>query len=150
MRNNLSRFAKKGKRCLETPDKCEDTLYESLEDEFILNKKGPKFTEKVKGDYERLKIENLMREMNREDSLDAQKFKEYKDFSSLPTNDDIVAALRFLQKAGFSDVINNNFVDISAMTGGLSQSSLYGFMGNSSMNPQLIQALLTNNITQGF
>ena len=92
-----------------------------------------------------------MREMNRNDSIDAQRFKEYKDFSSVPTNDEIVAALRTLQRAGFGNIINNNnYADLSVLTGNSQQNALYNMMGSSSMNPQLIQALLTNNMTQGF
>lgn len=148
--NNLSRYAKKGKRCLETPDKCEDSLYDSLEDEFIQKKHGPRFTEDVRSEYEKLKIENFMREMNRNDGIEPHKFKEYKDFSSVPTNDEIVAALRTLQQAGFGNIINNNFTDLSVLTGDNQQNALFNMMGSSTMNPQLIQALLTNNMTQGF
>ena len=52
------------------------------------------------------KVENLMREMNRKDNITPQKFKEYKDFSNAaPSNDEIVAALRVLQRAGFGNII---------------------------------------------
>ena len=148
--NNLSRYAKKGKRCLETPDKCNETLYDSLDDEFIQNELGPKFSEEVKSDLERLKIENFMREMNRNENIDPKEFKNFKDFSSVPSNDEIVAALRILQRAGLSNMMSNNYADLSVLTGTNQQnSSIMNFMGNSSMNPMLIQALLTNNI-QGF
>lgn len=147
--NNLHRFAKKGKRCLETPDKCENSLYDTLEDEFIQSKKNINSTEEVKSELERLKLENFRREMNRNDSIDANRFRDYKDFSSVPTNDEIVAALRTLQKAGLSDVVSNNYSDVSLLLGN-EQNPMLNIMGSSSMNPQLIQALLTNNITQGF
>ena len=148
--NNLSRYAKKGIRCLETPDKCEESLFENIEDEFIQSKQAGKFSEEVRSGFERLKLENLMREMNREDSVDAQKFKEFKDFSSVPTNDEIVAALRTLQQAGLNNVVNNNYADLSVLTGMPQQNTMLNMFGSSSMNPQLIQALLTNNMTQGF
>lgn len=148
--NNLSRYAKKGKRCLETPDKCTDSLFDSMEDEFVQRKSGSNFTEEVQSNYEQLKIENLMREMNRNDSLEPQKFKEYKDFSGVPTNDEIVAALRTLQRAGLGSLVNNNYADLSVLTGNSQQNAMLNIMGTSSMNPQLIQALLTNNMTQGF
>lgn len=148
--NNLSRYAKKGKRCLETPDKCDESLFDTVEEEFIL-KRGVKFSEEVKSDFERLKIENFMREMNRDDSIDPQKFKEYKDFSGVPTNDEIVAALRTLQKAGFGDILtNNNYSDLSLFTGNSAQNQMLNMMSPNSMNSQLIQALLTNNMTQNF
>lgn len=148
--NNLSRYAKKGKRCLETPDKCEDSLYDTLEDEFIQRKNGSRFTDEVRSNYEQLKIENLMREMNRDDSIEPQRFKEYKDFSSVPTNDEVVAAMRTLQRAGFGNMMNNNYADLSILTGNSQQNSMLNMMGGASMNPQLIQALITNNMSQGF
>lgn len=147
--NNLKRFAKKGKRCLETPDRCEESLYETIEDEFI-QKRGIKATEEVKSDFERLKIEHLMREMNRNDAIEPQRFKEFKDFSGVPTNDEVVAALRTLQAAGFGSMVNNNYADLSVLTGNAQQSSMLNMMGLNNMNPQLIQALLTNNMSQGF
>ncbi|MBO5737939.1 tetratricopeptide repeat protein [bacterium] len=150
--NNLYRFAQKGKRCLETPDKCEESDFGSLEDEFIQSKKGLKYTEKVKSELERLKIENLMREMNREDSIDVNQFKDYKDFSSVPTNDEIIAALKTLQQAGFGNVLNNNYSDFSSLIGNSQlQNPMLNMLGSNSMNPQLIQALFTNNnIIQGL
>lgn len=150
--NNLSRYAKKGKRCLETPDKCEDSLFESLDDEFIQSGFKNKFSKEAKSEYERLKIEQLMRDINRDDSIEPQRFKEYKDFSNVPTNDEIVAALRTLQNAGFTNLFNHNsYSDLSVLTGGTQQNAMLNLMGgSSSMNPQLIQALLTNNMAQGF
>ena len=149
-KNNLYRYAKKGKNCLENPDKCTSSMYSSAVEEFIQSKKGPKFSEEVRSDYERLKIENLMREINRSKEIDPQTFKEYKDFSNIPTNDEIVAALRTLQRAGFGNLVNNGFSDLSILTGNNSQGQLFNFMGQSGLSPQLIQTMLTNNITQGF
>ena len=149
--NNLYRYAQKGKRCLESPDKCEENLFGSMEDEFIQNKKSPKYTEQVRGELERLKIENFMREMNRNDSIDASQFREYKDFSNVPTNDEIVAALRTLQRARLGNVLNNNIADISYLTNDRQQNTMLNLLGSSSMNPQFIQAMLLNNsMTQGF
>lgn len=150
--STLMRYAKKGKRCIETPDKCSETPYDSLDEEFILNKTTGSFSKEVKGQFEKLKLENFMREMNRVEDIDTQKFKEYQDFSSNPTNDEIVAALRVLQKAGFNNILgsSNNLLDASILTGGIQQNPMLNMMGNSSLNPQLIQALLTNNMTQGF
>lgn len=147
--NNLARYAKKGKRCLETPEKCEESLFETIEDEFIQTRNGAKSSEQVRSGFEKLKLENFMREMNRSEEIDVQKFREYKDFSSVPTNDEIVAAMRVLQNAGLSGYANN-YADISALTGNNSYNPMMNLMGSSSMNPQLIQALLTNNMAQGF
>ena len=151
--NNLNRYATKGKRCLETPDKCEESMYDSQDDEFINSKNKSAFSEEVKSEYERLRIENLMREMNRSDDINPQRFKQYKDFSSVPTNDEIVDALRTLQRAGFGNIMNGNYADLSILTGNnayQNQNQMMNIMGVNSMNPQLIQALLTNSMTQGF
>lgn len=148
--SSINRYAQKGKRCIETPDKCQNALTESLEEAFILDKKGPKFSDEAKSDFERLKIENFMREMNRNDSIDPQRFKEYKDFSGVPSDEEIVAALRVLQNAGFGNLINNSHSDLSFLTGNSQQNPMLNIMGSSNMSPQLIQTLLTNSITQGF
>jgi len=65
------------------------------------------------------------------------------NFNETPSNEDIVAALRTLQAAGLSDYAGNS-MDLSLLTGN------HGMMNSSSMNPQVIQALLTNNLMQGF
>ena len=97
-----------------------------------------------------------MREMNRGNDVTPQKFRDYKDFSSeVPTNDEIVAALRVLQRAGLSDVLNNNVNEMSLLTGNNENNSnamlnmLMG-SGNSSLSPQVIQSLLTNQMSVGF
>ena len=151
---NLNRYATKGKTCIESPNKCEDAMFESSVDAFIQSKKGARLSDEVKGELERLRIENLMREINRSGDIEPQKFKEYKDFSSMndtvkPTNDDIVAALRVLQNAGLSNYANN-INDISLLTSNGQQDSLLNMLGNSSLNPQIIQAMLTNKMTLGF
>ena len=150
--NNLKRYAQRGKLCIEDPSSCNSSNGINSDESFILNNRGEKFSETVQADFERLKLENFKREMNRKDSIEKQKFNEFKDFSSeAPTNDEIVMALRILQKAGLNDIISrNNSFDLSALTGDFQNNSMYGVMGSSSMNPQLIQALLTNSMTQGF
>ena len=143
--SNLKRYAKKGKTCIETPDNCHNAMYETIEEEFLF-KRGVKFSDKVKNDYEQLKLENMMREMNRNDSIEPQKFKEFKDFSSIPTNDEIVAAIRVLQKAGINNIVGGNDLYMNNTR----QDSMLNMLGTSGANQHLIQALLTNNITQGF
>lgn len=156
--SNVYNYANKGKVCLESPDKCHDVDETSPIDDLLQRKSG--FSEKAKSDYERLKIENMMREMNRSDDISPQKFKEYRDFSSYnsegtPSNDEIVAALRTLQRAGLGNILgNNNFSDISLLMGnseGLNNNNaMYNMLGNSNLSPQVIQAMLTNNMSLGF
>lgn len=146
----LGRYATKGKTCLETPDKCHEESETSALDAFIQGKFGSGFSENARSEFEKQKIENLMREMNRSNDITPQKFKDYKDFSSeVPTNDEIVAALRVLQRAGFSDLLNNNSTDLSLITGDKSGmlNMLMGNGNNSALSPQVIQALLTNQMS---
>ena len=150
--SNLNRYAQKGKTCLESPDKCQESIYSSPLEEFIKSK-NTGLSEEVRGDYERLKIENMMREINRSDDIDPQKFKEYKDFSSYnpegtPSNDEIVAAIRTLQRAGLGNFLGNNYSDISLLTG--NNNSGVNMFGNSYLTPQMIQTMLTNNMSLGF
>ena len=159
--NDIGRYAQKGKICLEEPDKCHDEAYTPSElDLFIKRKFGSGFSEQARSEYEKQKIENMMREMNRGKDIAPTEFKDYKDFSSMnntPSNDEIVAALRVLQNAGFGNLLNNNNMsDLSLLTGGQNNNNamlnmlLGGNTANGSMNPQVIQALLTNQLSTGF
>lgn len=155
--SNIGRYAYKGKICLEQPEACETVSVLATEGEgFISSKTGPKMSEEVRAQLELLKREELKRDINRDENIDAERFKEFKDFSSMnyneasPSNDEIVSALRTLQRAGFANMMNNNS-DISMLTGLGQQNSMFNMMGgNSSLSPQVIQALLTNNMSQGF
>ena len=152
--SNLAKFAAKGSRCLTEPEKCSASFYSSGEEDFIRNFRGSKFSEGVNSQYEMLKLENMKREMNRSNDIDAQEFKKYKDFSTMnnvqnaPSNDEIVAALRTLQQAGLTGSYSS--ADVSFLTGVTPQHQLMNVLGGSSMNPQLIQSLLTNNMSLGF
>lgn len=153
----LGRYATKGKTCIETPDKCHEESEESAEDRFIQSRFGSGFSDKARSEYEKQKIENLMREMNRGNDVNPQKFRDYKDFSSAtPTNDEIVAALRVLQRAGLSDILKNNVNEMSLLTGNNEINNNNAMLnmlmgsGNSSLSPQVIQSLLTNQMSVGF
>ena len=83
-----------------------------------------------------------------------QEFKEYRDFSSMnndsvPTNDEIVAAIRTLQKAGMSNMFSNQPL---SMYNSNNENAMLNMLGDNTqnMNPQLIQALITNNMSLGF
>lgn len=158
-------YALKGKTCLEYPDKCnEPASKESELDNFIRGRFGSGFSNEARSIHEKQKIDNLMREINRDDEISPQKFKEYKDFSSQakPTDEEVVAALRTLQKAGFGDIINHNNIssDLSLLTGrrdsynGSEYDMLYMLLGKNSgeakLSPQVIQSLLSNQMTAGF
>ena len=167
----LGSYAKKGKKCVETPEKCHEPevspskASETDEDRFIKGAYGSGFSKDARGVYEKHKIDSLKRDINRQDELPPQRFKEYKDFSSeVPTNDEIVSALRTLQRAGLSDVMPSNRYasDVSNLLGNDNSSSRAGYdmlnmllnQNNSSttsnLSPQVIQSLLTTQMTAGF
>ena len=158
LNSNIGRYANKGRACLESESACEEASLEPSRGEgFILSKNGPKLSDEVKTQLDNLKREELKRDINRDEIIDPQRFKEYRDFSTMnnlegtPSNDEIVAALRTLQRAGFGNVFNNSYSDVSMLTGIGQQNSMLNMMGgSSSLSPQVIQALLTNNMTQGF
>lgn len=155
----LGKYATKGKICLEEPDKChEPEVAPDPEDSFIRGAFGSGFSDKARSEYEKQKIENLMREMNRDKDVQPQSFKEYRDFSSqAPTNDEIVSAIRVLQKAGLVDLVRgNNAPDLSLLTGTQGYNNENAVLnmltrnGSSSLNPQVIQSLLTNQMSIDF
>lgn len=153
--SNLHSYAVRGRICIEGADACR-AYKENSEEDFMRGSFGKGFSKKVHGEYEKLKIENLMREMNRSDDIPAQNFREYRDFSgmnndSTPSNDEIVAALRTLQKAGLMNGLNTNYSDLSLLTGADNQlNAWYGAYSNGQLNPQIIQTMLSNNMSFGF
>jgi len=158
----LNKYAEKGRTCLQFPERCHEDPAEQLDEleRFIKRPYGSGFSDEVRSDYEKQKIENLMREMNRGKEVAPQKFKDYKDFSSeVPTNDEIVAALRVLQRAGLENMVlgNNNISELSMLTGNqdinnneMLLNMLTGRNNSSSLSPQVIQSLLTNQMSIGF
>ena len=168
----LGSYAKKGKKCVETPNKCHEpeispfAAKDTDEDRFIKGGYGSGFSKEARGVHEQQKINNLRREINRREELTPQNFKDYKDFSSQgPSNDEIVSALRTLQRAGLSDVIGNSNYnsDVANLLGVENNSNKAGYdvlnmlfsqKNNSTtttnLNPQVIQSLLTSQMMTGF
>ncbi len=154
--SKLARYASKGKRCLEDPEKCQEAVDEDPDEKFIRGSSSSGFSEEARSMFERLKIEQMMRDMNRNDDINPQKFREYKDFSSMntpsemPNDAEIVAAIRTLQKAGMMDFRKDMYSDLSLLTGSQNDVSLLNMMNNGNLNPQLIQAMFANNMSLGF
>ena len=152
-KSNLVKYAKKGKRCLETPEFCHESVFSSAEEQFIRGN-GPSFSDEARSMFDRLRIEQMMRDMNRKDDISPQKFREYKDFSSMntpsqtPSNDEIVAAVKTLQSAGLMSFGTNTYSDLSMLTG--INNSADNLMNFASMNPQMLQTMLTNGMALGF
>ena len=162
----LGSYAKKGKKCVATPEKCHEPEAkpgdnDTEEDKFIKGIYRSNFTKEARGMHEQQKINNLKREINRQEEMTPQRFKEYKDFSSqAPSNDEIVEALRTLQRAGLSDVLGRHEYDSSDLLGinntsrneydMLNQLFSANKSGTSNLSPQVIQSLLTTQMTTGF
>lgn len=163
----LGSYAKRGILCMENPIACRnpealENKDETPEDKFIKSKFGSGFSNKARGAYELQKIENMKREINRSDDVAPQKFRDYKDFSSqAPTNEEIVSAIRTLQSAGINAFPNNDYSDISLMLGTQNNTNNSGydvfnmlFSNNNArganIDPQIIQSLLTTQMTASF
>lgn len=150
----LNLYATKGKTCLETPDKCNEQDAVSELDNFVQSKFGSGFSDKARSEYEKQKIDNMMREMNRKDEITPSRFKEYKDFSSeVPSNDEVVEALRVLQRAGISNSFPSS--EIAGLYFMNSESNPYEMMNSligrdGNLNPQFIQSLLTEQMSTNF
>ena len=130
----LYTYATTGKRCLETPDKCQETEQLSDIDKMIASPLGDTLSTSVKTSVEKNRLDKIKNEMNNVDEVNNYKLKQFKDFTNqrsqadadakiaseakAPTNDEIVAALKVLKKAG------------------LDQSSGYSQMTNPMMMPQ--------------
>ena len=148
----LTNYATKGKVCLEDAEKCSEPLEDETDmDRFVRTRYGSGFSEEARSEHERQKIENLKRDINRNNDIAPARFREYKDFSSqAPTNDEIVSALRVLQQAGLSNFAGG-YNDLYAINNSDAQLLNMFTTGDSSkLSPQVIQSLLTNQFTAGF
>ena len=158
----LGSYATKGKRCIETPEDChapEIKADESPEDRFIKGAFGSGFSEKAREVHEIEKIKSIQREINNNDELTPDKFRGYKDFSSYaPTNDEIVAAIRTLQRAGIADSFIGNGSDVYGILGSGEQNRNYDVMNmlyaaggkNTDLNPQIIRSLMSAQMSANF
>ena len=158
----LGQYAKKGLICINEPEKChlpnDSLVNESEEDRFIRGAFGDGFSNEAKSILETEKIKNIQREINRNEELDPQRFKDFKNFSSQGLSDkEIADAWNTLQRAG----LLNNRVNMSALTDFNNNSNyddyeiLNMFTGRSTnnfsnLNPQVIQALLINQMTSNL
>ncbi|MBR6126398.1 hypothetical protein IKQ21_01810 [bacterium] len=147
----LTNYAKKGKICIEDAEKCSDSFDDGDTDidKFVKSRFGTGFSNEARSEFEKQKIENLKREINRNGEISPSKFREYRDFSSeLPTNDEIVSAMRVLQQAGLSDFSYNGMY--SANNSDMQMLNMLTGGDTSKISPDVLQSLLTNRFTGGF
>ena len=162
----LTEYAERGKLCLEDPEKCQISDEKSA---FIESSFGTGVSKKVEDQIEKRELELMRKEINSDKDIPEHKLQEYRDFSSqnntndMPSNDEIVAALRVLQRAGLQNYAmptqaNMQMNDISAFLGqnnlgaGNNLMNMLPYLNNGNMrnNPQLIQTMLMNQMMPDF
>lgn len=162
----LVKYATRGKLCIEDFEKC--SAADSL-DTFINSKRGFDITNSVQNSIESQGLDSLRRDINDNKEIDAKRLKRFRKFSmntneSMPTNDEIVAALRVLQEAGFATpVASPVYGDLAALYGPSSSMnqgamdnlfnmmSRYGATNNGSekIDSRLLQTMMTSQM-MGF
>lgn len=156
----LVRYAKRGKLCLEDAEQCNanNTL-----DDFIRGSRGFDITNAVKNNIETQKLESIRRDINDNKEIPAERFNQYKRFTgsadTAPSNDEIVAALRTLQRAGLGAPAMP-YSDLSAIYAGTVPSRNYDSMANlmnllsgtnnarntNGVDPKVLQTIMTSQM----
>ncbi len=155
----LVRYATRGKLCLEDAEQC---AANATLDDFIKGSKGFDLTNEVKNSIETQKIESIRRDINENKDIPPARFNQYKRFTgnaeTAPTNDEIVAALRTLQKAGLSASVSMPYNDLSSIYAGTvpgnnSTANLMNILSgannngtNRNIDPQVLQTLMTSQM----
>lgn len=158
----LVKYARKGKLCLESPDKC--NAVDAL-DSFINAKRGFDLTNKVKNSVETQNLDELRRDINSNKLIEPERLRQFKNYSSMgeqvPSNDEIVAAMRVLQRAGLSSIatvpspleIQSAFAGNSTMNMGSGSDNIMQLMnkfgasaGAGNMDPKILQTMLTSQM----
>lgn len=140
----LSTYATTGKRCIETPDKCHEPVKEGEQtdmDKIINSNYSGGLSDSVRTQVEQKRLERLKQEMNTQDEVNNYKLRKFTDYTKqrsqaggedqlastekMPTNDEIVAAVKVLNRAGLSQYSQ------SAMP-----SNVYSQMANPMMTAQ--------------
>lgn len=147
----LYKYAAEGKKCLEYPSQCTDSGLSEL-DKIINDPMGENaLSTKVQDKLEGNKLQSIKNKINNGEEInrfELDKFEKFKSENETPSNDEIVAALRVLQKAGLSPYSNqmNSMIGASPQ---MNQLSL--LMGNNNSNQQnnsmmnMLPFLMTQN-----
>lgn len=113
----LVRYATTGKRCIETPDKCKETDQSSEVDRMVTSPYGDGLSNEVRKSIEQKRLDSIKNEINNNKDVNNYEFKQFNDNTKQhseapaenkiaeekqPTNDDIVAAIKVLNKAGIN------------------------------------------------
>lgn len=183
----LYKYATTGKTCLESPDKCKEDNMTDV-DRAVRAPLGDGLSDKVRDDIEQKRLEGIKNDINNGleiNNYELQKFKDYsnsrseaqtpdkvaQESNAQPTNDEIVAALKTLNRAGLNPYTqtaavaqNPEYAQLSAMMGGNNQSSNSNAMmnmlpymlaqnkagGANSYSPQMMQAMMMSSMLPDF
>lgn len=186
----LTTYATKGQRCLQTPDKCNETDTSSDIDRMIATPYGDGLSDKVRSSVEKQHLERVREEINNNKDMNNYQFRQFNDYSKQrsdaeadgkktssnegqPTNDEIVAAIKVLNKAGLNPYSqinaqaalpqNAEYSQMSALLGNGNQSNSNSMMnmvpfmlaqskngGNNQYAAQMMQNMILNSTLPDF
>jgi len=141
----LTKYAEKGKRCIETPELCKGDDKNKPELTEIDKMVGATYvgglSETARAQLEEKRLQMIKNEMNTENEVNNYKLKQFKDYTNqrsqvddgekiaradnAPNNDEIVAAMKVLERAGLNAYSHSN----TALDG-------YAQMNNNTMTQQ--------------
>lgn len=155
-KSQLLQYATTGKRCLETPDKCNAKPATAPGETSDLDKfiaSPNELSNSVQVDFDKKHLKSIQDEINSDKDIDNYEFRKFKDYSKQhsqidvtdeklsqkkPTNDEIVAALRVLNDAGL-DAYAQKFVSQPQTVSSSNPTTPYS---QSAINPTPEQAQL--------
>lgn len=165
----LYKYANTGKLCLESPDKC--SIGKSTDvDKAVKAPYGDGLTESVRSSIQQKRLNALKNEINKDVDVNNYEFRKYKDYSNqkseaepeaqvsaaasleekAPTNDEIVAALRVLNRAGLNPYAQMNpYAAMGGQNSQMAQMSAMMGMGNTQGNNNQLMNVLPFLLAQG-
>jgi len=124
----LKKYAATGNRCIATPDLCKEDEKNQPEltdvDKMVGSTYVGGLSESARAQVEEKRLQMIKNEMNTDTDLNNYKFKQFTDYTKqhsqaevtdkvasadkMPTNDEVVAAMKVLSRAGLSPYSQNN------------------------------------------
>lgn len=190
----LYTYANMGKVCLESPEKCKLSEEDANIDKAVNGPFDAGLTQKVKNEVDQKKLDALKNQINSGTDINNYDLRNYTDYSkqrsetktddkiakeAQPTNDEIVAALKVLTKAGVNPYAQTNpyaqimgaqnpeMAQLSSLMGNNNNQSNNNAMlnmipymlaqgkngadnGANSYSPQIMQAMMMNSMLPDF
>ena len=152
----LQEYAATGRRCIETPDKCHPPKPVQKDDSSELDRfiaSPSNLSPNVRVDFEKKHLETVKNQMNNGKDLDSYQLNRLNDNSAndnkttaqkMPTNDEIVAALKVLNSAGMNPYSKANLQAqaMSQVQNQVSQNASQMDSGYQSADASQLSALL--------